>query len=87
MTKITYCKEDFLSARLKRVNDIIASMKRLKEKSIYWQRPFGWRTGTYYIPRQYPELCVKAESGILNWQSVHNPNYQEDTNGSHREAY
>jgi hypothetical protein len=50
MTKITYCKQDFLSARLKRVNDIMASMKRLKEKSIYWQRPFGWRTGTYYIP-------------------------------------
>jgi hypothetical protein len=50
MTKITYCKQVFLSARLKRVNEIMASMKRLKEKSIYWQRPFGWRTGTRYIP-------------------------------------
>ena len=33
---------------------------------------------------QYTELCVKAESGILNWQTVQNPNHQEDTNDSHR---
>jgi hypothetical protein len=28
----------------------MASIKRLKEMSIFWQRPFGWRTGTPYIP-------------------------------------
>jgi hypothetical protein len=37
--------------------------------------------------RQYTELCVKAESGILNWQTVQHGSHQEDTNGSPREAY
>jgi hypothetical protein len=34
---------------------------------------------------QYTELCVKAESGILNWQTVHHTSHQEDTNGSYTE--
>jgi type I restriction enzyme M protein len=49
----------------------------------------------FYIPgeyswqviRKYTELCVKTESGILNWQTVHTSSYQEDTNGSYREHY
>jgi hypothetical protein len=28
----------------------MASINLLNEKSIYWQRPFGWRTGTHYTP-------------------------------------
>jgi PPOX class probable F420-dependent enzyme len=32
--------------------------------------------------RQYTELCVKAESGILNWHSVVSQKNQEDTHDS-----
>jgi hypothetical protein len=36
---------------------------------------------------QYPELCVKAESGILTLAYSCQSKYQEDTNGSHTERY
>ena len=36
---------------------------------------------------KYTELCVKAESGILNWERVISSNHQEDTNGSYTEQY
>ena len=34
-----------------------------------------------------PTYCYKTESGILNWQTVHQSSHQEDTNGSYREEY
>jgi hypothetical protein len=33
------------------------------------------------------ELCGKSESGILNWQIVHQSSDQEDTNGSGSKRY
>ena len=38
--------------------------------------------GPAQLQRQYTELCVKAESGILNWHSVVSQKNQEDTHDS-----
>ena len=35
-----------------------SSMERLRETSLYWQRPYGWRAGTRYIE---PDLPVGME--------------------------